>query len=541
MKNKLYKLTSILLSLTLVCSAFAILQTSVSAAEINNDNVSANANADEVSADVDDNSVSSAETFTSGDYKYTKNDDGTVTISGYNGSDAELEIPGSIDGYTVTAIGDRAFEVNYANSVIIPGSVKSIGYQAFYNSTLNSLIIENGSASSVSIGDRAFAFCWRLKSVTLSDNVISIGNYAFGSAPLESIHIPDGLVTIGDYAFYSTKLKSIIIPASVELIGECAFNGSDSSYSEFENITFLEGGTSKLTIKRAAFSCGNYKNLVFPDREIELGESAFSYLNYLQSIEFKGGKITLGEHVFEWSSVENLVFSPNCTASIGYYAFGNCNKLENIIFPESETKIESCAFGQCKSLKNVTIPGSVKKVETGTFEFCENLESVTLEEGVTSIGYNAFVSCINLKNVDLPSTLTSIEKCAFLFCFNLKSLTITDNVTDIGDYIGDIEVIACNRGSCAMKYVIEADSDNREIITKYKILDAIAGDTNLDGKVDIKDATRLQIAISGVLANDLEYTLMDNFNDVADLNKDEKSDVNDVTLIQKMIAGYAAK
>ena len=536
MKNKLHKFTSVLLLLTLVCSMFTTLPTTVFAAEVDNSNISANTDTDKVLTNTDDDSDSSTEVFTSGDYKYTKNDDGTVTISGYNGSDAELEIPGSIDGYTVTAIGDRAFEVNYANSVIIPGSVKSIGYQAFYNSTLNSLIIENGSASSVSIGDRAFAFCWRLKSVTLSDNVISIGNYAFGSAPLESIHIPDGLVTIGDYAFYSTKLKSIIIPASVELIGECAFNGSDSSYSEFENITFLEGGTSKLTIKRAAFSCGNYKNLVFPDREIELGESAFSALNYLQSIEFKGGKITLGEHVFERSSVENLVFSPNCTVSIDYRAFEKCVNLENIIFPKNVTKLGENAFSECKSLKSVTIPSSVKKIYSYAFEECKSLKSVVIEDGVKVIGRNAFNWCESLESVTLPDSIEIIEESAFC------STNIPDSVTKIDGLVG-LRAIACNRGSYAHRYAIEETekSDSPDMRIYYKILDAISGDTNLDGKVDIKDATRLQMAIGGALDNELEYTLMSNFNDVADLNKDGNADVSDVTLIQKMIAGYAAK
>ena len=544
MKNKLYKLTSILLSLTLVCSMFAILPTKTFAAEVDNDNVSANANADEVSADVDDNSVSSAETFTSGDYKYTKNDDGTVTISEYDEPDSELEIPDTIDGYTVTAIGEQAFHVYDANSVIIPGSVKSIGYRAFYGCAyLKSVIIENGSASSVSIGDWAFAECWSLENITLSYSVTVIGNHAFESTHLKSINIPDSVVTIGDGAFHGENIsfKSIIIPPSVESIGEYAFANLDS---KLENITFLEGGTSKLTIKRCAFSGCKAKNLVFPDRDMQIGEDAFSSLESLESVEFTGGKIALGECVFQYSSVKNIVFSPNCTISIDGCAFKDCDKVESIIFPENVTELGGAAFYNCKSLKSITIPGSVKKIYSGTFESCENLESVTFEEGITSIGDHVFLFCINLQNVDLPSTLTSIGQSAFLACHKLKTITIPDNVTDINDHIGDIEIIACNRGSCAMKYVIEKASKNEyhyDIITKYKILDAIAGDTDLDGKVDIKDATRLQMAISGVLDNDLEYTLMDNFNDVADLNKDEKRDVNDVTLIQKMIAVYAAK
>ncbi|MFR5028244.1 MAG: hypothetical protein ACLTDF_05250 [Coprococcus sp.] len=44
-------------------------------------------------------------------YIYSVNADGkTITINEYNGSSSELDIPSSIDGMQVTAIGDEAFE-----------------------------------------------------------------------------------------------------------------------------------------------------------------------------------------------------------------------------------------------------------------------------------------------------------------------------------------------------------------------------------------------------------------------------------------------
>ena len=44
-----------------------------------------------------------------GDYEYEILDDGTVEITGYNGSAETLKIPNEIDGKTVTSIGDYAF------------------------------------------------------------------------------------------------------------------------------------------------------------------------------------------------------------------------------------------------------------------------------------------------------------------------------------------------------------------------------------------------------------------------------------------------
>lgn len=42
---------------------------------------------------------------TVGDYTYTDNSDGTVTITNYGGSERNLTIPEELDGKTVSAIG----------------------------------------------------------------------------------------------------------------------------------------------------------------------------------------------------------------------------------------------------------------------------------------------------------------------------------------------------------------------------------------------------------------------------------------------------
>ena len=64
--------------------------------------------------------------------KYSKNSDGTITISGYEGSDSSVVIPATIDGCTVTSIGGDAFSGCTAlASISLPDGVKSIGGHAF--------------------------------------------------------------------------------------------------------------------------------------------------------------------------------------------------------------------------------------------------------------------------------------------------------------------------------------------------------------------------------------------------------------------------
>lgn len=65
---------------------------------------------------------------TSGDYKYKILDDGTVEITGYTGSATELIIPSELDGYTVKSIGYEAFyDCTSLTCITIPDSVTSRG------------------------------------------------------------------------------------------------------------------------------------------------------------------------------------------------------------------------------------------------------------------------------------------------------------------------------------------------------------------------------------------------------------------------------
>jgi len=76
---------------------------------------------------------SNAETYesTDGNYEYTVLEDGTVKISEYKGTNVEVIIPSTIDGYTVTCIGFEAFMNSEMTSVTIPSSVKNIYDKAF--------------------------------------------------------------------------------------------------------------------------------------------------------------------------------------------------------------------------------------------------------------------------------------------------------------------------------------------------------------------------------------------------------------------------
>ena len=158
---------------------------------------------------------------------------------------------------SVTKIGDSAFEsCSGLTSIEIPSSVTSIGNYAFSNcSGLTSIVVESGNSvydsrnncnaiiettsntliagcnttmipsSVTSIGWYAFYGCSGLTSVDIPSCLTSIGQYSFyGCSGLTSIDIPSCLTSIGSQAFYGCSgLTSIDLPSSVESIGTQAF------------------------------------------------------------------------------------------------------------------------------------------------------------------------------------------------------------------------------------------------------------------------------------------------------------------------------
>ena len=114
------------------------------------------------------------------------------------------------------------YECSQLTDFEIPGSVKKIGYAAFYNTALKEAVIP---ASVTEIDDWAFGECQNLEKAVLPDGLKSIGGAAFYECPeLTDSNIPDSVTTLGGYAFSCCpKLKDMTIPDTIDNFGECVF------------------------------------------------------------------------------------------------------------------------------------------------------------------------------------------------------------------------------------------------------------------------------------------------------------------------------
>ncbi len=138
-----------------------------------------------------------------------------------------LNIPETVvvlgNDYTVTSIGRAAFagytNFNYVN---IPSTVQHIGEYAFYRT---SLVVANIPASVLSIGNRAFGYCTKLKSIRLPYEGIAMGDGVYSESKNIAVSInADGVPLMAESTTVAKKStprpnakKPTMVPVNVDV------------------------------------------------------------------------------------------------------------------------------------------------------------------------------------------------------------------------------------------------------------------------------------------------------------------------------------
>lgn len=138
-------------------------------------------------------------------------------------TDADIIIPGYVNGAKVVAIAERAFENDKTlKSVVIPNTISTIGMYAFSGSGLTGGIAIPNSVNE--IGGAAFMSC-QLDTAVIGAKAIGVG--AFYQCPLTTLAIENTVNEISGGAFFSTSITSVYVPSSVSKI---AASSADSDF-----------------------------------------------------------------------------------------------------------------------------------------------------------------------------------------------------------------------------------------------------------------------------------------------------------------------
>lgn len=250
--------------------------------------------------------VSAQTTYESGDYSYvlvTKNDVSVAEITVYSGSDADLTIPDTLDGYTVNAVRREAFRrKTFLTSVTFPDSVTFI------------------------------ADCTNLASVKLPENLEDLARASF---------------------YNCTALEEITLPATIT---KCyansgtwmTFRGPFNGCSNLNTVNFEEGFT---TIPDYLFEgCTGLTAMDIPDTVTTIGECAFEHCTSLSAIDLPDTLTVIDRGAFSYSDIESVTL-PDTVTTIEYDAFRGCGSLTYADIGSGVTALENDTFRSCPKLE----------------------------------------------------------------------------------------------------------------------------------------------------------------------------------------------
>lgn len=286
---------------------------------------------------------------------------------------------------------------------------------------------------------------------------------------------------------YDGDLSEMVIPSEM-------FGRKISGFSEYfsSNITYSDKITS----------------VTIPGRIKSIPTGAFTGMPALKKVVIEDGVEKLETGAFSECPELTDVKLSGSLESIGGYAFGNCKKLINIDFGNSLVEIGERAFYNCMSLCDIILPDSVKKICEEAFIRC-GFKSVTLGKNVEEIGENAFA-------------YTGMNELEY------KSLMITDFIIN-----GYPDTAAKSYADMYGLKFVNLETQEREVsgeLFDYSVF--IKGDVNLDGTVNVLDAT----LIEKWLVSDAELSPIQRCNAIVGESYD-KININNATDIQKYAAG----
>ncbi len=227
-------------------------------------------------------------------FNYTTNN-GTITITGYTGSDGAVTITATINGLPVTAIGPGAFSYSPITSAMIPDSVTNIGSGAFYDCfSLRDIAFKGNPpvADETVFGTDSFYGFYNVTVYYLSSTT-GWGN-VFAGRPTVMLDGPPQFGTTADGLNYVSDQLTIAIITG--------YDGSNNAVV----IPSTINGLPVTGIGPYAFHDSLITSATIPDSVTNIGSRAFYNCYGLTEVFFGGNAPSLGPGGSEFSGAVSV-------------------------------------------------------------------------------------------------------------------------------------------------------------------------------------------------------------------------------------------
>jgi uncharacterized repeat protein (TIGR02543 family) len=224
----------------------------------------------------------------------------------YNGSGSG-DVACGTSGYFIVLDNGVAGNWNCTGSVNIPSGVTSIGTAFDADPGYNGFGYYNSYGSTIAT---------RVDTLTISNTVASIANFAFRSPNITSLIIPDNVTTIGIYAFAgATRLETLTLGNGLTSVSAASFAGASV-------LTSLTLGNSITSIGGEAFGWApSLTSLTIPNSVTSIEAHAFREATGLTTLNLGSGLTSIGDYAFDLAVSLSTVTIPDSVESIGLQAF----------------------------------------------------------------------------------------------------------------------------------------------------------------------------------------------------------------------------
>lgn len=281
-------------------------------------------------------------------FRYAQYKFGGIIITGIqNASTIEevLEIPGEINGHTVKAIAQNAFnnsKMSKVKEIILPNTIEEIG-------------------------DYAFANCVSLEKIEIPKQVRILNRGIFYNCSSLDVQLPENVLKIEDFAFWNTNIKTVTIPILLSAIGDAVF----SNCRNLQSITVDEKNAFYYSIDGVLFEYDSNTIVSYPigktQSKYNIDECVVSirpfafYNNNLESITLNDGLQTIGAFTFAKSVELSEIILGKSIVCVGDSAFDECLKLKDVIILSEITPILGWdIFDNNAEDRTISVPGFVE-------------------------------------------------------------------------------------------------------------------------------------------------------------------------------------
>lgn len=302
----------------------------------------------------------------------------------------DIVIPPSVirqgNTYTVTAIGDDAFNGSSITSIVLPATIDAIGNYAFFG-------------------------CYSLTTCAIPEGVRSIGAYAFAYCGNTSIYIPSTVEDISTVAFHGMpNVGTVTVSAD-----NTHYMAADNVLFDFNQAVLIFYAPQKpnthydipatVSFVMSFYDCDNLTSVSIPTSVDQL--FGFEYCDGLTEINIPANVSYVGT-ICRNSSLTAI----NVADGNPYY----CD-IDGVLFDKQATLLKS--YPPAKVGATYTIPNTVNTIGWQAFLRCSNLTTAVIPESVETI-QNAAFSEASIPSLDIPSSVTYIEYNAFYNIFNIN-------------------------------------------------------------------------------------------------------------------------